>query len=187
MAPVTFVRLSDVTAPIMPAPLSALCVFQISQLEKCKGGSNNEHTAPETSWGPAGLSPPPPPRTHKYICPNNALITELTLAVSPWTSNITRPTTTPPPPLFLLPPCPILLPPFSPRSVFTTRGDKGPFFMLPAVHELDTLEVHEPRTCLEKGISLDCACFMHELKGLGWVSNLLVQHSSAYCWMQRRR
>lgn len=125
MVPITFIHLSDVTASIMPVPLSALCVFKILRLEKCKGGSNNEHTAPETRWGPAGLSP-----THKYICPNNALITDLTFAVSPWTSNITRPTIPPPP-----------------RPILYHLGLQGAFFMLPAVHELETSGVHVLRKC----------------------------------------
>lgn len=56
MVAIALVNLSEVTATIMPFPPSALCVFKVLQLEKCKGGPNNVHKTPETSWGPTGVS-----------------------------------------------------------------------------------------------------------------------------------
>ena len=56
MVAIALVNLSEVTATIMPFPPSAPCVFKVLRLEKCKGGPNNVHKAPETNWGPTGVS-----------------------------------------------------------------------------------------------------------------------------------
>lgn len=72
MVPIALVNLSDVTATIMPFPPSALCVFKILQLEKCKGGPNNVHKSPETSWGPTGVSHA---HEHTYILTMHSLQT----------------------------------------------------------------------------------------------------------------
>ncbi len=146
MVPIALVNLSDLTATIMPFPPSALCVFKILQLEKCKGGPNNVHKAPETSWGPAGVS-----HTHtpSHIRPDNAFIADITLTpVSLWTSTISSPTN-PSPPLFIPLSPPLFLSPSFLDLSLPLQVARG-LFVSSLVHKLGTLGDHVPRTCWEK-------------------------------------